>query len=141
MTAALWKRALRPRVGAKFLAQPALRHFVLAEALRQAGIGVSAVTVRGWSRADQGQAYLWAKGLVEHPPACVLTDVRLDTVARALEAAGVAPCAAVLAQWSPATRRLALGWARAFAGGAEDLPMPECVARLEGRGWPSSDGA
>lgn len=37
----------------------------LADVLRRAGAETSLVTIHTWSRAQQGQAYLWARGFLD----------------------------------------------------------------------------
>jgi hypothetical protein len=58
----LWRRALVGRWREQLARsnRGARARVVLRELLRECGVDVSLVTVRLWSREQQGQAYLWA---------------------------------------------------------------------------------
>lgn len=63
----LWSRALYSRALETVKSQNcgARARLVLVELLRSAGHAVSLPTVHRWSRAQQGQAYLWARAFLE----------------------------------------------------------------------------
>jgi hypothetical protein len=63
----LWRRARLERARS-YLASSnrgAKARFVLRDLLARAGYRVSLVTVHGWSREQQGEAYLWAISFVD----------------------------------------------------------------------------
>lgn len=103
--------------------------------LRRAGHEISLPTLHAWTRPMQGQAYQWAiahlAGDPSPPPGWVRAFGSLGQLRAVLRRAGYDVTVAELGRWSRPMQGQAYLWARDFAEGREDLPVPEWVA-IEG---------
>lgn len=100
--------------------------------LRRTGHEISLPTLHAWTQPMQGHAYQWAisflAGAASPPPGWVRPFGSLRQLRTELRRAGYDVTVADLDRWSRPMQGQAYLWARGFAEGREDVPVPEWVA-------------